>query len=149
VLLSGYCRLDFEGARLQPGGWSRFKPYTSLRSNPDYARIVIVTRYDIETPEAPSNIVEVSYPSVGVYEETQGYLPLSGVDKVTFHLREQAGDLIILDLDPETPHVSVRAALAWMKQRLADPATSELEQVHLKDAVARLTALLPPPAPAK
>ncbi len=38
VLLSNYCRLDFEGARLEATGWNRFQPYTSLRRNPEYPR---------------------------------------------------------------------------------------------------------------
>ena len=67
-LLSNYCRLDFEGARWNPSGWSRFKPYTSLRANPEFSRVVIVTRFDIETPEQPERRVHGNYRTMGYYQ---------------------------------------------------------------------------------
>ena len=48
ILLSNYCRLDFEGARLSPGGWDGSAAYTSMSSNPDYNRLAIVTRYSVD-----------------------------------------------------------------------------------------------------
>ena len=76
VLLSNYCRLDFEGARLEPAGWNRFKPYTSLRTNPEFTRVIVVTRFNIDTPEQPSEELNASYQTVGFYQEGEGYNPL-------------------------------------------------------------------------
>ena len=43
------------------------------------------------------------------------------------------------------PHVSPRAAIAWMNLLLGDPKTTELERAHLKDAVQQLNKFLPQP----
>jgi hypothetical protein len=143
VLLSSYCRLDFEGARLQPTGWIRFKPFTSLRTNPEFTRVIIVTRFAIETPEQPTEQLDATYQAVGFYEEGEGYTTSSSNDRVTFRMQEQNGDLVVTNVSPETPHVSPQAAIAWMSLRLADPNTSELERAHLKDAMNQLNKLLP------
>ncbi len=124
ILLSNYCRLDFEGARLQAAGWNRFKPYTSLRANPEFNRIVIVTRFNIETPEQPVEELSASYQTAGSYQEDEGYTAQPGSDQVTFRVQEQNGDLLVTQIRPESPHVSPRAAIAWITLRLADRKTS-------------------------
>ena len=146
-LLSSYCRLDFEGWRLEPDGWNRFKPYTSQRANPDFNRVVIVTRFNIETPELPVEELSASYQSVGFYEEGEGYTALAANDQVTFRVQEQNGNLLVTEIRPASPHVSPRAALAWMNRRLADPKTTDLQRAHLKDAVQQLNQLLTQPRP--
>lgn len=148
TLLSNYCRLDFEGARLEASGWSRFKPFTSLRANPEFNRIVIVTRFNIDTPEQPVEELSASYQIAGFYQEDEGYTAQPGSGQVTFRVQEQNGDLLVTEVRPESPHVSPRAAIAWMTLRLADPKTSDLERAHLKDAVQQLNKLLPQPRPA-
>jgi hypothetical protein len=145
VLLSNYCRLDFEGARLEPAGWNRFKPYTSLRTNPEFTRVIVVTRFNIDTPEQPSEELNASYQTVGFYQEGEGYTSAPSNDQVTFRVQEQSGDLLVTEVHPEYPHVSPRAAVAWMTLRLADPKTSELERALLKDAVQQLNKFLPQP----
>ena len=145
TLLSNYCRLDFEGARLQPAGWNRFKPFTSLRANPEFNRVVVVSRFDIETPEQPTETLYDNYKVVGFYDENEGYSVISANERVTFRMQEQNGNLVVTDVAPATPHVSPRAASEWMHLRLADPKTSELERAHLKDAVLQLNKFLPQP----
>lgn len=145
VLLSNFCRLDFAGARLQPGGWERFRPYTSLRDNPEFTRIVIVTRFDIETPDQPSEELNVDFQAVGAYQLGEGYTADKSSQSAEFRMQEQNGILLVTAVSPESPHVSPRAALAWMKGLLDNPKTSELERAHLRDAVNQLTALLAPP----
>ena len=147
VLLSNYCRLDFEGSRLEPAGWNRFKPYTSLRNNPEFTRVVVVTRFNIESPEQPSEELSASYQAIGYYQEGEGYTPASSKDQVTFRLQEQNDTLLVTEIHPETPHVSPRAALVWMNLRLADPKTSERERALLNDAVRQLNKALPQPRP--
>jgi hypothetical protein len=147
-LLSNYCRLDFEGARLQTAGWNRFKPFTSLRANPEFTRVIIVTRFDIETPEQPAELLYANYQAVGFYQEEEGYTAASANDRVAFRVQEQNGELLVTEVRPETPHVSPRAAVAWMNMRLADPKINELERAHLKDAVNQLNKFLPQPHPA-
>jgi hypothetical protein len=143
ILLSNYCRLDFEGARLQPEGWNRFKPFTTLRTNPEFVRIVVVTRFDIEGSERPSEDRYVSYQAVGYYQEGEGYVAVSGNDRLEFHIQEQNDDLLVTDIQPRSPHVSPRAAVAWMTLRLSDPKTTDVERAHLKDAQEQLKKYLP------
>jgi len=148
VLLSNYCRLDFEGARLDAAGWNRFKPYTSLRANPEFHRIVIVTRFNIEDPGQPTEELSVNYQTLGFYQEDEGYTALSSSDQVTFRIQEQKGGLLVTEVRPESPHVSPRAAATWMNLRLADPQTSDPERIHLRDALQQLNKFLPPARPA-
>lgn len=148
ILLSNYCRLDFEGARLEAAGWSRLQPYTSLRANPEFQRVVIVTRFNIEIPEQPVEELTATYQTVGFYQEDEGYTEQASKDQVTFRMREQNGDLLVTEFRPDLPHVSPRAAIAWMNLRLADPKTSDLEHARLKDAVQQLNKFLPQPRPA-
>jgi hypothetical protein len=140
--------LDFEGARLQAGGWERFRPYTSLGANPEFTRILIVTRFDVETPEQPSEELNVHYQTVGSYQLDEGYTAGSSSEQAEFRVQEQNGVLLVTAVSPESPHVSPRAALAWMKLLLDDPKTSDFERAHLLDAVNQLNKLLAPhPAP--
>jgi hypothetical protein len=148
TLLSNYCRLDFEGARLESAGWARFKPYTSLRANPEFNRVVIVTRFNIETPEQPGEELNASYQTVGFYQEGEGYTASASSDQATFRMQEQNGDLLVTEIRPESPHVSPRAAIAWITLRLSDPKTNDVERVHLKDALLQLNKFLPQPRPA-
>lgn len=148
ILLSNYCRLDFEGGRLQPQGWVRFKPYTSMRENPDFTRVMVVTRFDIETPEQPSELLNVNYQVVGYYQVGEGYTAAPSNEHVEYRVQEQSGTLTITAISPETPQVSPRAALAWMTLQLNDSKTSDFERAHLKDAIVQLNRLLPHAAPA-
>jgi len=148
VLLSNYCRLDFEGARLQTNGWNRFKPFTALRDNPEFTRVIVVTRFDIDTPETPTETLYASYQAVGFYQENEGYTSASSNDRLKFHVQEQNGNLLVTEISPVAPHVSPRAAMAWMNSRLADPSINELERAHLKDALNQLNKFLPQSHPA-
>jgi len=146
TLLSSFCRLDFEGARLQPEGWSRLKPFTALRANPEFRRIVIVTRFDVEVQEENTYTVPVTYKVAGVYDANEGYARPSTVDHVTFHTQEQNGNLVVTSFDPDSPHVSPQAALTWINLRLADAKITDLERAQLDDAAKQIGKLVPHPA---
>lgn len=145
VLVSNYCRLDFEGARLEEAGWNRFKAYTSLHANPEFNRIVIVTRFNVESPAQPVEELGASYQTLGFYDEGEGYTAMAASDQVVFHLQEQKGDLLVTEVRPAWPHVSARAAVGWMNMRIADLQTNDVERSHLKDAVRQLNKFLPQP----
>ena len=145
TLLSNFCRLDFEGARLQPAGWNRFKPFTSLRMNPEFEHVVIVVRFDIESTEQPSETVRVNYKTVGYYDSNDGYTAISGNDKVVFRIQEQNRSLMVTEIAPTAPHVSPRAALDWMNKRMSDSTTTDLERAHLKEAIGEVSKLVPQP----
>ena len=142
-LLSSYCRLDFEGARLLPKGWERFKPYTAMRFNPDFSQVVVVTRFNIEAPGQPSEELNVTYQSVGHYQLGEGYTAYTSVLRADFRVVEQNGNLLVTAVKPESPHVSPKAAVEWMNRLLADPQTSDFERAHLKDALNQLNKFAP------
>jgi hypothetical protein len=106
---------------------------------------VVVTRFDIETPEQPTETLYASYKVVGFYDENDGYSAASANERVTFKVQEQKGSLLVTEVAPGTPHVSPRGALAWMNLRLADPKITDLERAHLQDAVNQLNRLVAPP----
>jgi len=145
TLLSNYCRLDFDGARLDPSGWSRFRPYTSLRANPEFTRIVVVTRFNIEIPQQPGEELAATYRTVGFYHRGESYRDAVQSDRVQFRVQEQNGILLVTGFTPDEPHVSPRAAVTWMNHLLDNPKTPDWERVNLKDAVERLNKFLPQP----
>ncbi len=138
ALLSNFLRLDFDGARLQPDAWARVKAYTTLRPTQEWQRIIIVTRWDIETVEIPSDSLTVTYKLSGVYDIADGYSAFSSSQRVRFDMREHDGNLVVTAITPDAPHLSARAALAWMRQRITDPGISDPERAHLRDAIAQL-----------
>jgi hypothetical protein len=145
VLLSNYCRLDFEGARLEAEGWKRFKAYTAMRANPEYTRVTIVSRFDVESPETPSEYLTVRYQMMGFYQKDEGYTPALETDRVEFRVQEQNGNLLVAGATPDGPHVSARAAVTWMNRLLDDPKITDLERAHLKDARVQLNRLMGKP----
>lgn len=136
-VIGTWCRQDFEGLRLTGGAWDRFKPVTAIKDNPYVSSIVIVSRYQVDQPAAPTWSLEVTYTVLGRYEHGSGYRPDSGTETVTFKTRDIDGDILITELEPNSPHVSKKAAIEWMKRRLASPA-SDVEKIHIADALKAL-----------
>jgi hypothetical protein len=146
-VLSNYCRLDYDGARLSPEGWKRFEPYTSISANPAYRRLVVVSRFSVETPEQSAELLYVNYQDEGYYDDRGGYVASPAKERVEFQVEEKDNDVAVAKVSTEMPHVSPRAAIAWMSQRLADPKTSEADRTRLKEAIEQLTKLIPQPIP--
>ena len=138
ILLSNFCRLDFDGARLERDAWARVKAFTAVRPAAEWQRIVIVTRWDFEAAEFASDSLTVIYKVSGVYDMAEGYNATSASERVRFVMHEHDGDLLVASITPDAPHLSARAALTWMRQRLNDAATSDPERVHLRAAIAQL-----------
>ncbi len=138
ILLSNFCRLDFDGARLQPDAWARVKPFTTLRPAEGWPRILIVTRWDFEVLEEARDSQIVTYKLTGVYDLAEGYSAISASEQVQFVMHEHDGNLVITAITPDAPHLSARAALAWMRQRLNDAGTSDPERAHLRDAITQI-----------
>lgn len=113
--------------------------------NPDYRRLVIVTRYNVETKEQLAELLYVNYQDVGYYDERGGYVASATSERVEFQVEEDNNEVKVAKVSTEMPHVSPRAAIAWMNERLADPKISDLERAHLRDAVEQMNKLLPQP----
>jgi hypothetical protein len=147
-----WCRMDYEGLRLAADGWTRFKPLTNQRDNPDASTIVIVSRYQIaqHDPQSVSWNLDVIYNVIGRYQRSSGYQPESATQTVTYSTKEVDGDLVITEVDPTYPHMSKRAAIEWMKKELATT-TSDVEKYYLNSALKQLeppSATTPAPQPA-
>ena len=54
-LVSKYCRLDYEGARLDGQNWPKVEPLVSWRTNPEYSEISVVSRYTVDPEPAESH----------------------------------------------------------------------------------------------
>lgn len=138
-VVGSWCRQDFMGFRLSDDGWDKYKSLTNLKLNPDSPAVVIVSRYQIgeHNPRTISWDVTVTYFVVGRYDHSSGYSPATGNESVTFKTKDIDDNILIVGLDPTSPHVSKAAAVTWMKQQLAST-TSDIEKIHLKNAIKEL-----------
>ncbi len=118
-VVSAYCRLDFQGARLSPEGWERIKNLSTFHENPDFNSFFIVSRYQLIETTTPSAELSVVYAVIGRYEEGAGYMPMSSTKTVVFETHDRSGELRIIHIDPATPFVSRQAAIGWLKTKLA------------------------------
>ena len=134
--VGNWCRQDFEGLRLSPDGWDRFKPLTTLKSNPDFATVTIVSRFQAEPRESIAWDLNVTYTIIGRYDRNEGYTADPGSQAVTFQTKDVDGTILITSLDPNSPHVSKKAAIDWMKKQLET--ASDVEKFHLREALKQL-----------
>ncbi len=137
--VGSWCRQDFMGLRLVENGWDRYKSLTNLKYNPDSTSVVIVSRYQMEEhdPKKISWEVNVTYFVIGRYDHSSGYSPEAGTETATFQTKDIDDSIVIVNLDPTSPHVSRAVALNWMKQQLAST-TSDIEKIHLTNAIKEL-----------
>lgn len=129
-----WCRQDFEGSRLSDAAWDRFRALTTFKKNPDYTSVVVVSRFQVEPRENISWDMDVTYTIVGRYEHGAGWIAQSGTQTVTFQTKDIDGDILITNIDTNSPHVSKKAAIDWMKREL-QTTTSDVEKIHLQDAL--------------
>lgn len=144
TLIGQWCRSDYEGARLSPDGWKKFDAVTSLKSNPDFNSIYVISRYQMNPPERVSMEASVTYSVIGRYELGIGYTLLSDTRDLNFKFSDKSGDLQISEIDPPQPNVSKPAFIAWLKTQLAN-AKSVSEKMPLQQALDQLVP--PPPKP--
>jgi hypothetical protein len=143
-LVGAYCRLDFDGNRLTDDTWSKIKPLVRFKQNADFNVVEIVSRYQITPPEGQaSNFVSVNYVYLGRYELGYGYTPMPENRDVTFRVEEKDDQLEITNIEPNTPRVSKRVAIQWLKSRL-EKSTNAIEKSQIEKSLAVLD---PPPAP--
>ncbi len=145
LLVADYCRMDFTGGRLTPNGWQQMRQFTTMRANPDFKTVFIISRYQvIESADSPT--VRVNYVVIGRYEEGVGYTAMSGIKAVTFKTREVDRELRIKGMDSSSPFVSRKAAIEWLQRKL--PAASETPQKNIILAAIKALDTTPAAAPA-
>src|ERR1700759_2548705 len=77
ALVSKYCRLDYEGSRLDPQAWSKFQPLVWWTEAPKYSHVDVVARYSVDpqpTSRGGKYVVTVHYRLLGTYDLANGYV---------------------------------------------------------------------------
>jgi hypothetical protein len=144
-LVSKYCRLDYEGARLDPQSWPKIEPLVSWKAAPEYTKINVVARYKVDMPEASSShnkiTVDVQYRLLGTFDLATGYSPEPpGSDQnVVFIIVSDNNDTRIADAENTLPHPSRATMLKWLNEKLS-AAQDDATKKRYQDAIQQLTA---------
>ena len=150
-LVSKYCRLDYEGARLNAPDWSKLQPLVWWKTNPDYTQMDIVTRYTVEG-EPSSNRgkynVTVQYRTLGIFDLVAGYVsePANSVQEVNYTVSAVNGEWRILDADNTMPHPSRPAMIKWLNSRISGTTDAAARKIY-EDALRQLQTPGATPAP--
>jgi len=144
-LVSKYCRLDYDGARLEAQGWAKFEPLVTWRTNPEYVEINVIARYNVD-PEPDSSghgkyTVTVHYRLLGSYNLNIGYVPEArgATQDVQYTVTDTKGEMRISDAENNLPHPSRAAMLRWLNSQLAT-AQDDTARARYQDALRKLQA---------
>jgi len=143
-LVSKYCRLDYEGARLNEQGWAKMEPLVSWKGNPEYAEINVIARYTVD-PEPTSShekyTVTVRYRLLGSYNLATGYAPEApgAFQNVDYTVTDTNGNLRISDSGNNLPHPSRATMLKWLNEKLST-AQDDAAERRYQDALQKLQA---------
>ena len=145
-IVANYCRLDYEGARLDAQGWTKLEPVLWSKPGSDYMQMDVVARYTVDEPVEDHGhySVTVHYLMLGRYDLATGYsreLARSTLD-VEFGVSSNNGEWKIGHIDPDYPHVSGPTLVKWLNAKLAKEQDQASRQ-HMTDALKKLQ---PPPA---
>jgi len=143
-LVSRYCRLDYEGSRLDPKALSKFQPLVWWREAPKYSQIDVVARYIVDPEPAARNnkyVVSVHYRLLGTYDLANGYVPEpeGSMQNVDFVVSPENTDYRIADAENTFPHPSRAAMLKWLNEQLASEQNAAVKE-RLQRAVTLLSA---------
>jgi hypothetical protein len=149
-LVSKYCRLDYEGARLDGQGWAKIQPLVSWKSNPDYAEVNIISRYTVDPEITESHgkyTVTVRYRLLASYNLATGYVPepLHAPQNVEFTVTDNKGELRIGGSEETLPHPSRAAMLKWLNEKL-NATQDDTAKVRYQYALRQLQAQASSPA---
>jgi hypothetical protein len=123
-LVSKYCRLDYEGARLDGEAWPKVEPLVSWRTNPEYAEINVISRYTVDLDPVEDRgkyTVTVHYRLLGSYNLVTGYVREgpNSVQDVEYIVTGTNGEWRISSSDNSLPHPSRAAMLKWLNEKLS------------------------------
>ena len=143
-LVSKYCRLDYEGARLDGQSWPKVELLVSWRTNPEYTEISVISRYTVD-PEPAENhgkyTVTVHYRLLGSYNLDTGYVreAPNSVQEVNYIVTRTNGEWRISDFDNSLPHPSRTAMLKWLNEKLS-ATQDEQAKTRYQEALRQLQA---------
>ena len=143
-LVSRYCRLDYDGLRLDAKSWPKFQPLVWWKEAPKYSQIDVVARYVVEAEPVARNgkyAVAVHYRLLGTYDLANGYVPepQGSMQNVDFVVSPENTEYRIADAENTFPHPSRAAMLKWLNQQLASEPDAAVKE-RLQRAVTLLSA---------
>jgi len=143
-LVSKYCRLDYEGARLNDEGWAKVEPLVSWKRNPDYAEINVIARYTVDSEPTESHgkySVTVHYRLLGTYDLLGGYIPEppNTQQNVQYTVTDTKGDFRITDMENSLPHPSRAVMLKWLNEK-QNATQDEVAKKRYQEALRQLQA---------
>ncbi len=143
-LVSKYCRLDYEGTRLDPQSWSKIQPLVWWRSSPEYTQIDVISRYTVDSEPVSNHgkyIVAVHYRLLGIYDLTTGYVPEpeAATQDVSFTVTSENTEWRIADAENTFPHPSRAAMLKWLNDKIS-AAPDDAAKARYQDALKQLQA---------
>ena len=143
-LISNYCRLDYEGVRLDASSWPKIEPLVWWKTNPDYTRIDVVSRYTVDPEPASSHgkyRVTVVYRLLGSYDLAIGYSREApgSVQEVNYTVTETNGEWRVLDADNNFPHPSRAVMLKWLSDKVS-ATQDKIAKTLYQDALRQLEA---------
>jgi hypothetical protein len=144
ALVGKYCRLDYEGGRLDPNAWPKVAPLVWWKEAPKYSQIDVVARYIVD-PEPVARggkyAVSVHYRLLGTYDLVNGYLPepAGSMQNVDFLVSPENTEIRIGDAENTFPHPSRAAMLKWLNEQLASTQDAAVKD-RLQKAVTLLSA---------
>jgi hypothetical protein len=122
-LVSKYCRLDYEGGRLDPKMWPRFQPLVWWTSAQPFTKVDVIARYTVEFEPSEDHSkfsVTVHYRLLGTFDPGLGYVqePESTIQDVYYSVTAQNTEWRISDADNTLPHPSRAAMLKWLTEQI-------------------------------
>jgi hypothetical protein len=132
-LVSRYCRLDYEGGRLDPTSWPKFKPLVWWNSAQDFTKINVVARYTVDSEPIEDHgkySVMVHYRLLGTFDPALGYVrePEGTIQDVYFSVTSQNTEWRIADSDNPLPHPSRAAMIKWLTQQISTMKDDSLKE---------------------
>ncbi len=137
--VANYCRLDFDGARVLPNGWDRIKPLTSWRENPEYKRVAVVSRYELQpdmTYDHGRYIFTVQYDVTGEFDSIGGYLPNPDRIIATIEATDNNGDIRVVDVSQPHPFIGWMRFRQYLQSRAASE-TDPTSKASLQSSIER------------
>ena len=143
-IVSKFCRLDYDGARLDSRGWPSVQPVVWWKTNPDYTQINVISRYTVDTAPVMKHgkyTVSVHYRLLGSYDLVTGYVPepANTVQDVDYTVTAVNDEWRISDADNPYPHPSRAAMLKWLNDKIASTQDANAKTLY-QEALRQLRA---------
>ena len=123
-VVAKYCRVDYEGARLDPKMWPKFQPLVSWTAPQPFTKINVIARYTVDSEPGQDHnrySVTVHYRLLGTFDPGLGYVqePEGSTQDVFYSVTQQNTEWRISDMDNTLPHPSRNAMLKWLTNQIS------------------------------